>query len=484
MFISIYHHNHDLEDKLSIIISFCIFAVVFFISPINLPIVDSAYFADIAKNLVIRHSFCSNFELEQYNPGFPFVLSFFYLLFGKYYFMKVYLGCAAAAMFYVVYALLNEFYDKKTSIIASIFVQTIPLVLYNQLRLLSDIFFTITLSITVLFYIKFLKSNRFIYLLIFSLFSALAWATRFTGIILIIAILFHYLIFKLLLNSDKNTKKYLIYLLIFLLISTSLVGIWSIRNYNVGLGQEGIRYANLIKNAEYIGYIHIEIKDFKNMEILNPPIVIKGFIPIQITNLLRISIFMFIFFAPVFSIVSLYQIIRKFKFYIYNENSIALMIILFFIGFHVLYPAALVSRYLLPVVPMFAVFFSGYLKNKSIKFIAILLIIHIIIVIPIYYWDYNNRWIKLRTEVFKDAGEWIKYNSNINSTVGVVGAPMRAIAYYSDRKVITKKIENSDFIVVSNFNRKSNISIDISKYFLCATFKDRRYKVEIYCLNR
>lgn len=471
-----YLMNVVVSYRLVIILAFIYSVFVYFVSPINLPIVDSAYYADIARSLVLKHEFSSNFELEQYSPGFPYILAFFYFIFGDG-FIKPYLAFSAFILLIVMYFLAREFVNEKIALVATLLLPSLPVVLYYQLRLLSDILFSVFVALSILWYLKYLKTRDIKFLLLCGFFAGVAWVTRFTGLVLIFSFVVHY--FYLRLKGEKIEFKYLFVLLI---ISSLFVGIWGVRNHYVGLGQEGSRYVELIKKAEYSGYIHVEIRDIKlNKGIsVNPDIIIDMYVPIQLTNFIRILIFLLIFFTPLFSSLAFYQIYRIIAGK--DERFLFLIIIIFmFILFHILYPPALVSRYLLPVaMPLMVIFavFLNDIKDRSPLFFFIL-ILHFIITVPIFYWDYNNRWEQLRTEVFKDTGEWIEENSKEGDIVGVSGAPMRAIAYYSNRKVVTKNITGAKFIVISNF--ESSKDVDLSSYTLCKTFKDNKYTAKIYC---
>jgi len=473
------------SKKYIILISLLYSSLIFIISPINLLIEDSALYADMGRNLLNDFCFCSNSIVKsEIAPIFPFLIAISMFFFGDF-FIKPLLSIIAFFLIYVSFHLARDMTkNSKVAYFSALFMAFLPLVFYNSMRVLMDISFALFTIIAFWSYHRFLINSNRKNLVIWSIASALSVLSRFMGFLIIIIFIFHYILFHIREKNRSDIRKLFIFILLIFLILLP----WTVWRLSTGI----INESGIIEIAffrENVGHIQLILEALENGEPLNENIIsFDAYIPIQVVNLARVFAILIIYFTPLLSFIFLYkfyEFLRKREFSLIN--TLLVFWIMGFIIFHTMFPFSLDSRYLLPITLPFAIVFSRFLfediKNRK-KIISILIAIQIISSITIIYVDSQTRWKRIQTDVFFDAGNWIKENSLDNAKILSLGASSLALTYYSERTLVDKNYKEPHFITESNYTESIKLKEFIKesnlRYVFVKEFSDNQYFVKIY----
>jgi len=468
-------------------------SAIFYLAPVELPIVDSGVYADLANNLAKGHGYASNFVVDARDPpGYPVYLAVSMLLFGDF-FMKASLALVSFLLILAMFWLTLEITGRRNVAYASsFFLVATPLVIYNEMRILSDVPFLLLLILSFFTYIRFLKKKKStLNVALWGVFTGLAILTRYTGLLLILIFLAHAAYLKLTSRKRKAAFGYK-HMVLFLLTVLLVVSPWvAWRAYN-GYFHE-LLYADRTVNSTNIGHIEMKIEALSSStgDPLNAnAISIDTYVPVQLVNFIRACASIILFITPLVSAVFIYKLYLYFfrgkrKKY---DGLLMLWFFTFFI-FHSLYPGSLDSRYMLSLAPPLVIFFSEFIADnwKGRKNIIILLIvIQMASAALVVNWDYHARWQKAQTEVFRDTGLWLKANAATDAKVMAIGYPSPTISFFGERKVIEFGSEAApDYVVISDFF-SPDITIDrVSEkygknYVLLKEFHDVKYRSDIY----
>ncbi len=469
------------KKKTIIIFAFLYSILIFSLSPINLPISDSAGYADIGKNLIKEGCFCSNSELQIFRaPLYPLMIAFFMLISGEM-FMKLLPSVVSFFLIVVSFCFsLKITGSRKTALLTSVLFAFLPLVFYNSMQILSDILFTLFTITAFWMYVRFLEDSSNRNLVPWSIFTAFAFFTRFTAVLLIPVFFFHFIFAKNQGPGRVRMKKFLSFLLIILIILTP----WIFWRASVGPMNEAVVLESRFTNT-FEGFIRLEMIALENGKPLNANnIAFEAVVPVQVINTARIALMLLIFLTPfvsIFFVYVAYMFLRKDR----DRGSCEFLLFVWvftFLLFHTMFPYSVDSRYLLPIALPLTILFADRVSGiENQKLFALFITAQLIISFSIIYVDSQSRWTRIQTEVFQNAGFWLRDNTPLNSTVFSLGAPV--ITYYSERLDVGAK-NNPDYVIESNFVPSMGIENFMNqtdqRFFLVKEFSDKQYYVKIY----
>jgi len=443
---------------------------VFSFTSESLIVGDSAVYGDIAKNIAEGNGFYEAYSPSTTSPIFPLVWGFFMFLFERSLSIKICLSVISFVFLLSVYYLSKELFDKRIAELTFILTLTIPIVVFLTLRPLTDILFVSFLNISVLMYLKFLKEGKPVFLVLCSVLTALSYLTRITGIVLFGVFIIHQL-YLFLIKRNFQFKEIMLFVLIFLLA----ISPWLLRNYYLGLEINEVYHIKKLQNAPKSEFI-FSLKDG-----INGDIYIQKTLPFQIGNLIRMPIILTLFFMPVLLLTFLYDAVERIK-KLRKIDRISILSFLWILGF--LMPPVTITpafsiRYVLPLLVPVLIPFSVFIrKNFNRKKILCLVLIaaHLSSMVFVSLWYYDTRFSKYNTNVFLDAGNWIKSHTNDDQKFALFGLTSQALSYFGGRKSYDVN-EDVDYLIVSD-NYRNNTAFD--KYNLCASFSDENHFIKIY----
>lgn len=471
------------KNKEAYLLALIYASIVLMASPVNLPLEDSSEYAVLGRNLLQDSCFCTDSGIETMRtPAYPAFIAAFMLLSGELY-MKLLPAVISFFMILMAYFFTLEFTeDKRTSLLTSYVFASLPLVFYNSLRLLSDMLFLVFTVAALWMYVRFLRKGSRKALMLWPVFTAAAFLSRFTGVILIVFFLIHLLSAR----QPRLRTGRLKTIVVFLLVTAIILSPWVLWRASFGTIGEFIVLDDAVSN-EYSGLLQINIMALRNGESMNTNnISLDTSVPIQLVTLIRIIVISFILITPLISAVFLYRlfrILRKNKAKILKRREYLLLAWIFtFVAIHTVIPYPMDSRYLLPITLPMTIIFSGFLlRLRDRKLFVVLIALQLFLSFSIVYADSQLRWTRAQTTVFYEAGSWIRDNTAADSTVLALGAP--AIEYFSDRKMVGPD-ESPDYVVESDYS--DSIGVDGlteksgAEYYLIMEFSDQRYIAKIY----
>lgn len=496
------------EERYVILLSLLYASLIFALSPINLPIEDSAIFSDIGRHILDNGSYPDSTR----SPGFPALIAFYMWIFGDG-FMKPMLASISFLLIISVFFFTREMTgNRRTSYITSILFALSPLIFYNSMKLLSDIAFTLLVIISFTFYLKFQKDRDFRYLLLCSVIAGLSVYFRYLGVLVVVICLADSLWRK---KRHLKLKEVLCFLVIFVIVLSP----WALWRLESGLSKEaGVAdvwsqsYGELVYQCSG-GHCQLNMEVFQDgvsanrypIELPVPVLFedgsLKMGVPPQLVNISRILGTFFMLLTPLVFIAFFWSVFRyrrkildilllKSK----SRNSLLFWWILIFTGFYSIYPIYFGARYIIPIVLPVIIVFTGWIISVSRKknmLLYTIVALQIVISLSVIYVDSQTRWAPLQTDIFYDSGTWLKKNTPEDSVVGFLGAPGPAITYYGEREVINcgegdcdtyppDYIVESDFLSVMASLPTLTIKDFEFENELKAEFSDDKYSVKIY----
>ncbi|NOQ55542.1 MAG: phospholipid carrier-dependent glycosyltransferase [Nanohaloarchaea archaeon] len=493
--------RHLKENKYIYSIALVFSVFVFLLGPINNLIMDSAYYADIARNLLNNHTVMHNFEIrDSVAYGFPLILSAFMYLFK----MEYLLFYLAVTSFFLV--LLNYFFvkkitnSKKISLVSTLILIFTSEILFNLRLVMNDILFVILTLLSFIIYFTYLDERKRKIKFVLSGLLGLVIYYSFTVRPSIIFVLIAILIYGAL-NDFKNKRNILFYAIIILIPIVLIFGNVIFQSVgDVDGDYSGKKYVDSLSDYKMEGHISLNIERLKDGEVLESTVNLDEIVPPQIINIIRMFLILFLYVGPFLLLGISYSIynelinhkiretIKKHEFLIYLWAG-------GYILFHLAWPNALAVRYMLPLLPIFTLFFAktvveNWKQHK--KIITLLVILQLMFSGFLICHESQTRWERYNTSVLKDGGEWIKDNSNSADIIYLFNDEITSsIIYYSARKVVfskeydTQDLQKNDprYVLSSDIGEKEDAFKNISDkegYTLCKRFEDVKYYLGIY----
>lgn len=460
--------------------------VLLVVSPPSGPLVDSAYYADIAQNLLHNGVFSANFESTVAPPVFPYVLAGFMAVFGNAW-EKAFSVISAVLLMASFYLLAREFFDSKKSLFLTGLFTFVPIIFYLSMELLSDgIFVTFTL-LALKFYLKIIKDKQanVINVLLLSLFSVLAILTRTVGMLLPVIFTLHFAMSRLM-SKEKLFKidSKAIAIAVFAVICLASFTSWSILVKSQGNQDASSSYLEKITNAPKEGQISFSVSDFtKDQVSLNAPISFNLKVPIFVAYLFRLIAFLLIFISPVLLLIGLWYLLKLKSF---NQQEILLLVFTVVIcAFHVFWPLAFSSRYIAPVAaPILILSALALEKVKNSKIVALAIIAFLLISSAVIFVDVNYRWndARLASTLFSQSAPYVTQTVPLNAKVFVSGLAQSTASYYFKRpaQILNENnIKDANYVIISNYENTKELTLptNLNK---CNEFSQSKYYLKIY----
>jgi len=444
---------------------------VYAVSPFYMPMLDSAAYADIAKNLAAGKGFLLGESPTDTAPLLPILLSVFMLVAGQAW-IPAYLAFAAFLMAISIFYLAEDF-KKGSGSIAVLVMPTLALPVLLSLQVLTDVLFLVFVNAGVLLLRRFLRQPTYRAAFLSAVVISLSYMLRPTGLFLIS---FAFLVCAWHAYKGKVRVSMILPLV---LIAVAVFGSWEA--YKIAGGFQGTAAYRIGMAGGPRAKIAFALEDDYNGDL-----VFAASVPIQAGNLLRLVFFILIFAAPTM-LVSFAVLARK----ALKEGKGAafdwmfmLLWLAVFLAPHVTVVPSMVARYMLPVIPVFVIAFSWFISNllggKGFRvfgvevnkraLIAFILIVHLAFSFAAYRW-YYPRTEHLTSRVFSDAGVWISSLPQ-NSTFSSQDIGIGDFHYNSGRAL---QNGDTDYIIRSD----AVINETIEGYAICKRFADSFHWVEI-----
>ncbi|OIO24075.1 hypothetical protein AUJ65_02190 [Candidatus Micrarchaeota archaeon CG1_02_51_15] len=473
-------------------------ALVF--GPVSAPVADSAYYADIANNLISRGVFESNFSPAYHNPLFPMVIAVFMALFGGAW-MKVFSIFSAVALAAAFWFACREFVDERAALLGTLLFAFLPATFYLSLDLLSDALFVAFSLVSLAAYARFYRSGgnsgpSRLALVAWPGFAALAVLTRSTGLVLPIVFLSHIVLEHLRKNVRAPTIGQCSY---FIVVFAVIVGVWIGSNVIAGAPAFGGDYASKISSNERYGWLSFSIEDYKVLEggdavALNPSLSASAKVPLPFTYALRIISYFALFGTPVLFVLVIWRIYRLMN-KPFEIRSLELILLLWlggFFVFHMVWPLAISFRYVAPMLAVGTILgvglFSSFFGRRN-RLLILLLLLQVVASIAIINWDMSARWSVSRdaSSLFQQTGTWLKANTASSDEVLVSGLPLNVVSYYGERKAVDSDLQLANsfvpaYAVISNYSEAAN-SVNLSSYGACTSFESKQFSVKVLGLQ-
>jgi 4-amino-4-deoxy-L-arabinose transferase-like glycosyltransferase len=468
------------EHRWILVIALGISIFVFAFSPAEPLLYDSALYVDIGKNLLGSLCFCSNFEPAPTTaPVLPVLIALSMLAFGSL-FIKALLAGIAFFGVLASYHFVLRISNMRTAQISSILLFLTPLFISNSMLLLQDLLFAALIILSMSAYLDFLERKKPRNTIILALMTSLAVMTKMFGYVLIPIFLVHFLL------ARKRHKIPFRSLALMLLLVAAFLAPWSVWRYSLGLNEANV--GDLYFFGGNYGHVLLRIESFYGSgEPMNAnPIAVDFNVPFQAVSIARMLASILIYISPVVSLYFAFKLVKYKKSFRGRYDSLLLIWLFAFLAFFVFGFFYFGSRYLmaaaLPMIIFFARFIDANLSRKRLLVMAILAV-HLLSVAAITYMDFQLVRSKSQTGIFAESGVWLRDNTDPGSNILAFGAPLGAIAYYSERKVVGMDTL-PDYVIASDFEgpkdiaayqKEKNITLEKIK-----EFSDRRYYAEIY----
>jgi 4-amino-4-deoxy-L-arabinose transferase-like glycosyltransferase len=473
--------NYIAEHSWILLFALAYSMIVFVFSPLEPLLYDNALYADIAKNVLQNHCFCSNFNPSPMPPVFPILTAVFMLLSGAYFIetMLAFLSFFTIMVSYHFVLKITE--NKRIAILSATFFFTTPLMIYNSMRLLTGVLFTNLLILSLWSYILLLEKGKKRMLLLCSVFTTLSIMTRLVGYLLIVIYIMYFILQRKKASIDIK-QLMLLFFFIFLLLFP-----WNM--WRLSIKSNEIEVAEYMFSESVYGHLVFRMESFfAGGEPMNAnPVYIDIDVPVQVVSFVRVMISFFIYITPLMALSFLYFIYKR-KPFVKNKFDYHMIIwVLTFLLFHIIFFYSS-SRYLIPIILPIAFVFSrivGSSLDKRKTLAVAMLLLHITSIAAITYFDFQFRWNRTNTTIFQDAGIWIRENTQPDTKILSLGSPPGALYYFSERRVVDMNETIPDIVVESDFwfsqlsleeyERYSGTGFDILK-----EFSDDKYFVRIY----
>jgi len=393
----------------------------------------------------------------------PFMLSFFFRLFGVNEFLpRALVLLLSIASVVGMYYLGKEVFNRKIGLLSSFFMSIFWLNLFFTYRILVDIYSLAFFIFSALFFYRYFKKGKPKDIYIAAVLIALGTLFKLSTAFLLPAILIYLLITQRL--SFLKKKEIWIAALIFLLIFSPYV-IWGFFQFDGFVLSKAAAVTAPKKVVEGMlvtdrsGYFASGIRVMKDYLKLFPSYLSMPFLIIFILGL-----------------ASMYKLFLGFDVLIKKGNKklngllfvlLILIVPLFFVSFMISHNE---NRYLLNIFPAIFMISSIFVINlynfikKNNKILAIVFMVILIGFAANYQIKYSDGLIKNKLPSYgevRDAAFWIKENSEPTDVIVTVSHPH--IRYYSERNVfITNYEEELDEMKRTNPNLK---------YFMISIFE-------------
>ena len=470
------------ENKWIIIVSLIVFALIFLFSPAEPMLYDDALYADIAKNLLKNGCFCSNFQVQANTaPMFPLLEAGFMLVFGDNFIKPLLAFIAAFALLSSYVLILKISNSKKTALFSSLFFFSTPLVAYNSLLALMDMLFSGLVFLSIWSFLKLTENGTKANILACSALTSVTLMTRFTGYLLFPI----FILFFLLQRRKLRIGLKPVLALLVLVVAFTLP--WSI--WRFGLASQEIKIAGELISGMGYGHLVFRLESFfYNGDPVNMmPLSIDVNVPIQLVNFVRILATLLAYVTPLMTLVFSYFLTKRKSFKKNKYDNFLIIWFLAFFVFHIIgfsyFGARYAIAFALPIVFVFTRFIETNMQKRRILAVS-LIALQILSLIGISYLVFRLNLNANDTQIFEQAGVWIKENTPLDSKVLPFGAPPGALIYYGERKVVGANGTTPNILVRSNFGYSTSIDQYMSdsneKFVQVQEFSDPKYYVKIY----
>lgn len=385
---------------------------------------DEADYMAIAKAIAFGYDYSINVVRPIF---FPLIISFFLKLGDQEVLIRTLLLVLSIVSVTSLYFLGKEMFNKKIGLISAFLMSIFYLNLFYTNRILVDLPSLALFTLSAFFFYKYFKTKSSKALYIASVIIGIGTLIKLTTANLLFIVLI-YALFTEKLNLFKR-KEFYIAALIFILILSPYV-IWGYGEYHTFVITAAGSY-NAPK-TDFIGNF------FTNLfaSFANFPIYLS--IPLLIVFILGL----FIFYKL---ILGFDVLLKKDDFEVKRLFFLILLLIIpiITVSASLIYPGFIDDRYLLTMFPAiyiissaFLIFIYDYLAKMKLAAIGIIILILVLGGITYFQIQSADSLIKQKLhsyEQIKDAGLWIKQNSEPNDSV--ISSSLPQMTYYSDRKV-------------------------------------------------
>lgn len=393
---------------------------------------DEAEYLSAAKNWAFGYP---SYELHYVRPALlPFVMFILYKVGATEIVFRILILIFSMIGVIFTYLVGKELFDKRIALIATTLISFFYVHLFYTARIMTDIPSAAMWLVSLwLFWKGYILKESKIYLWLFGFFIIVTILMRFpAGLLMLIIILFLSITEKLkfLRNKDLWTS------FLIAVITLFPYSLWYYLTYNK---------IPIIGAAEFyqsVNYLTTYLQLLPNV-IFSP---IPGISNLsQVLGNYLVLLFIVGLGTIIFNLIIGYDMIIKDK-KLNNFFFIILWLVIPFIYFAFFAGQVPEDRYLIYIYPVIFYFvgftlitLSNFLKRqyKYGSFIGIIIIIFVIISTSITQAQYADKLIKIKSSSyieFRQAGNWIKENSNKEDRVIAAGVPQ--LSYYSEREII------------------------------------------------
>ncbi len=475
--------------------------LAFLHGPVSGPLVDSGHFGGIAKTLVETGEYAVNGKASGFYPAYPAFLAASMTLFGPLWqnaAVAVVSGVLILSAFLLFSSALGE---KKALWTFPIFAVT-PLAVNASLQLLTDGLFLSLVLLSAWAYLEALKRPDAKWAAALVIFLGLSVLTRISGLLLV-GIFAAHLVWQVRWAGKKFKWKPVAFALLF--ASLVFAG-WAVRNHVSGIGDATSGYAGTLATPIQAA-VQVDSSGGKTVLLLEEYRVLNGTKnavngplalslpvdlgihaawqwPLALNYAVRAALFLFLLAGVAMVAVVLTQAARGLKAKgtlekLKRMDAGPALLLAWFVGFaafHLLAPAALPSRYLLPLaVPLAAWFVSGVSRMDK-TWMAALLLAQLAFSAAVLSWDSQNRWQSDADAafVFAQTGAWIDASVPTKATVRVLGVPEDTAYFYSGR---IARADSGSVWMTSNYGGENGPPQGLSQ---CAVFEKGRWNASAW----
>ncbi|MDP2717728.1 MAG: glycosyltransferase family 39 protein, partial [Candidatus Micrarchaeota archaeon] len=451
---------HQSPRHLAMLLAALVFALAFWHGPVSGPLVDSGHFAGIAKTLAETGQYAVNGVPSGFYPVYPTFLAAAMVLVGPLW-QNMAVALASVLLFVSAWLFFAKALDEKKAVLAAVVLAVTPLFVNAGLQLLTDGLFLAFAMLSGWAYLWALEKPDWRQTGILAVFLSLCVLTRISGLLLI-GIFVAHMAWRAWAGKTHIHWKPIALVLVFAAV---VFGAWALRNQAAGIGDATGGYADTLSSpiAAFVtldstgGRTTASFEEFRTVngvrEDLNGALVMAVPFnlgldaswqwPLAFNYMARTAAFLVLLAGIVMVAVSLGGAAKwlaaknaqsRFK----RMDAGAALLVLWFLGFaafHILSPAALPSRYLLPLVVPLAAGFAVFVSDVGRKKAVALLLGHLLVCGAVLAWDSGNRWQSDAdaAAVFSQAGQWIDAHAPTDAMVRVSGVPPDTAYFYSGR---------------------------------------------------
>ncbi len=430
-------------------------AAVYIVSPVYLPLLDSATYSDIAYNLASGRGYLLGGSPAGDVPLLPVVLAGFMLMFGGAW-IPAYLAVASFLLVVSLFYLAEEL-RKGSGLVSVLLLPTLALPVLLTLQVLTDVLFLAVVNAGIVMLRRFARKPGWKNAAPFCVLVAASYLLRPSG-------LFFMAFCGIVLGWGFMQKRIpLQKLALFVLVAALAVGGWELAGGKIAAIGESAAKPDTASIA-------FSLSDHYNGEIS-----FSAGVPMQAGNAVRLVVLLLVFVMP----AMLYVFVKGLWDPAMKKDAEALFLLLWLAVFllpHVTVIPSLVARYIMPVLPVFVVVFADFIRNEKRRLLVVALIaVHLSAGMASYFW-YYPRTEHLTTRVFEEGGEWIRGLPE-GAPIAVSGMGAAEVHYYSGRLPTSDTPDGADYIMRSNLY---DATISVEGFTLCRRFEDRFYRLEVW----